>query len=49
MLRAWLQGYDGVLQAMQELDRRHGRLDILVNNVGIRDRRGIFEFDLDDP
>lgn len=39
---------DHVLQAMAELDRRHGRLDILVNNVGIRDRRGIFEFELDD-
>ena len=29
-------------------DPGHGRLDILVNNVGIRDRRGIFEFELDD-
>lgn len=25
----------------------HGRLDILVNNVGIRDRRGLFDFDKD--
>ena len=39
---------DQVLLAMKELDRRHGRLDILVNNVGMRDRRGIFEFELDD-
>ena len=39
---------DQVLLAMKELDRRHGRIDILVNNVGMRDRRGIFEFELDD-
>ena len=26
----------------------HGRLDILVNNVGIRDRRGLFEFESED-
>ena len=26
----------------------HGRLDILVNNVGIRDRRGLFEFETED-
>ncbi|MDH3687975.1 MAG: SDR family oxidoreductase [Gammaproteobacteria bacterium] len=25
----------------------YGRLDILVNNVGIRDRRGLFEFEMD--
>ena len=30
------------------LGRRHGRLDILVNNVGQRDRRTLFEFSLDD-
>ena len=27
---------------------KYGRLDILVNNVGMRDRRGLFEFDLAD-
>ena len=26
----------------QKICGRHGRLDILVNNVGIRDRRGLF-------
>lgn len=36
---------DGVFQ---EIRARHGRLDILVNNVGIRDRRGLFEFKLED-
>jgi gluconate 5-dehydrogenase len=30
------------------LARRHGRLDVLVNNVGQRDRRTLFEFSLDD-
>jgi len=33
-------------RAVDELAARHGRLDILVNNVGARDRRGIFEFTL---
>jgi gluconate 5-dehydrogenase len=32
--------------AFHDIRTRHGRLDILVNNVGIRDRRGLFEFDL---
>lgn len=36
---------DDVRQAMLELDRRCGALHILVNNVGIRDRRGLFEFE----
>lgn len=27
---------------------KYGRLDILINNVGRRDRRGLFEFDLED-
>lgn len=31
-----------------EIAARHGRLDILVNNVGQRDRRGLFEFALGD-
>ncbi len=29
-------------------ERVGGRLDILVNNVGVRDRRGLFEYKLDD-
>ena len=33
--------------AFQKIRSRHGRLDILVNNVGIRDRRGLFEFDME--
>jgi gluconate 5-dehydrogenase len=34
--------------AFERLDRMAGRLDILVNNVGVRDRRSLFDFDLDD-
>jgi gluconate 5-dehydrogenase len=34
--------------AFERLDRMAGRLDILVNNVGVRDRRGLFDFALDD-
>jgi gluconate 5-dehydrogenase len=34
-----------VAAALQSLD---GRLDILVNNVGVRDRRGLFEFETED-
>ncbi len=37
-----------VSQAMAQLDQRFGRLDILVNNVGVRDRRGLFDFAIDD-
>jgi len=37
-----------VKRSMAEIVSRHGRLDILVNNVGLRDRRGLFEFALDD-
>jgi len=33
--------------AFKKIHSRHGRLDILVNNVGIRDRRGLFEFETD--
>lgn len=39
---------EAVAVAFSEIDRLSSRLDILVNNVGIRDRRGIFEFDLGD-
>lgn len=35
-----------VERAFGDIQARHGRLDILVNNVGIRDRRGLFEFDM---
>ncbi len=35
-------------QAMERLLARHGRLDILVNNVGQRDRRPLHDFALDD-
>ncbi len=34
--------------AFERLDRMAGRLDILVNNVGVRDRRSLFDFALDD-
>jgi len=36
----------GVSQAFEFIRTCRGRLDILVNNVGIRDRRGLFEFDM---
>ena len=35
-------------QAFKHIRQTYGRLDILVNNVGLRDRRGLFEFDLAD-
>lgn len=31
--------------AFREIGERHGRLDILVNNVGVRDRRPLFDFE----
>lgn len=34
-------------KVFKEIRDEHGRLDILVNNVGVRDRRGLFEFELD--
>ena len=34
-------------QAFAHIEAETGRLDILVNNVGLRDRRGLFDFDLD--
>ncbi len=37
-----------VQRAMSELGQKFGRLDILVNNVGRRDRRGLFAFKLED-
>ena len=35
-----------VSQAFHGIRTQYGRLDILVNNVGIRDRRRLFEFDM---
>jgi gluconate 5-dehydrogenase len=32
--------------ALRRIENEAGRLDILVNNVGLRDRRSLFEFDL---
>ena len=37
-----------VEQVFQNIQETHGRLDILVNNVGIRDRRKLFAFELCD-
>lgn len=34
--------------AIRRIIDRHGRLDILVNNVGARDRRGLFDFSASD-
>ncbi|MBL8669194.1 MAG: SDR family oxidoreductase, partial [Alphaproteobacteria bacterium] len=39
---------DAVKRAMQALVDKHGKLDVMVNTVGQRDRRGMFEFALDD-
>lgn len=39
---------DAIADAMATIDATVGNIDILVNNVGIRDRRGVFEFELDD-
>jgi gluconate 5-dehydrogenase len=36
-----------VQNAFAEIREKHGGLDILVNNVGMRDRRGFFEFEMD--
>jgi gluconate 5-dehydrogenase len=36
-----------VKNAVSGIRAQHGRLDILVNNVGLRDRRGLFAFDLE--
>lgn len=35
-----------VEDAFQQIRQQYGRLDILVNNVGVRDRRGLFAFEL---
>lgn len=36
-----------VRDAFTQIREKHGCLDILVNNVGMRDRRGFFEFEMD--
>lgn len=36
-----------VQSAFVEIQDKYGGLDILVNNVGMRDRRGFFEFEMD--
>lgn len=36
-----------VRDAFTQIKEKHGCLDILVNNVGMRDRRGFFEFQMD--
>ena len=36
-----------VSAAFQDIRATYGRLDILVNNVGRRDRRKLFDFELD--
>ena len=36
-----------VERAINSIRDQHGRLDILVNNVGMRDRRGLFDFAMD--
>ena len=33
--------------AFQGIEAEHGRLDILINNVGIRDRRGLLDFEME--
>jgi gluconate 5-dehydrogenase len=35
-----------VQTAFAEIREKHGGLDILINNVGMRDRRGFFEFEM---
>src|SRR5260370_41837749 len=39
---------EAATSAIGDAVRVHGRLDVLINNVGIRDRRSLFEFTLDD-
>lgn len=39
---------DSVAAAFERIEGVAGRLDILVNNVGMRDRRGLFEFEVQD-
>lgn len=36
-----------VKKAFSDIREKYGHLDILINNVGMRDRRGFFEFEMD--
>lgn len=36
---------DAMAQGIAQLSAQHGGLDIVINNVGIRDRRGMFDLD----
>ncbi|MDH3377026.1 MAG: SDR family oxidoreductase [Gammaproteobacteria bacterium] len=38
---------DAVAEKFDLIDSQYGGLNILVNNVGLRDRRGLFEFEID--
>jgi gluconate 5-dehydrogenase len=38
---------EAAVAAFRTIQEEHGRLDILVNNVGNRDRRGLFDFDME--
>jgi len=38
---------DAVNRAFRNIREQYGQLDILVNNVGIRDRRGLFELEME--
>jgi len=40
--------YVAAQTAIETLLDKHGAIDILVNNVGLRDRRGLFEFAVED-
>lgn len=39
---------ESATDAIAEIGRRHGRLDILVSNVGIRNRKPLFDFSIDE-
>lgn len=36
-----------VISAVEQIQKEYGSLDILINNVGVRDRRELYEFDID--
>jgi gluconate 5-dehydrogenase len=47
LLQLDITNEEAVKKAFNEIKEKYGRLDILVNNVGMRDRRGFFEFQID--